>query len=214
MEVLARHSGAQDGVGQVDWSAYLRNVFLINHGHPPDYKRAAQYALWAEDQEIYVSDEFPISSLHRFFTADNLALLGFRIDKVTDDLAPAISAVQVKQMAQILMTDFFTGRQGRRRAYSNTGSGLYQDRAEPSGIDGRSRRPAILLGRQVPVRRTETLAVPRHRRLRRRSQGRPLRLAVRLPRARPGLQAPAPLPHLQLRPVSAIGCSAGLPPEF
>lgn len=108
MEVLARHSGAQDGIGQVDWSAYLRNVFLINHGHPPDYKRAAQYALWAEDQEIYVSDDFPISSLHRFFTADNLALLGFRIDKVTDELVPAISAAQVKQMAQILMTDFLT----------------------------------------------------------------------------------------------------------
>ncbi len=108
MEVLARHSGAQDGVGQVDWSAYLRNVFLINHGHPPDYKRAAQYALWSEDQEIYVSDDFPISSLHRFFTADNLALLGFRIDKVTDELVPAISAAQVKQMAQILMTDFLT----------------------------------------------------------------------------------------------------------
>lgn len=108
MEVLARHSGAQDGVGQVDWSAYLRNVFLINHGHPPDYKRAAQYALWAEDQDISVSDDFPISSLHRFFTTDNLALLGFRVDKVTDELVPAINAAQVKQMAQILMTDFLT----------------------------------------------------------------------------------------------------------
>jgi hypothetical protein len=108
MEVLARHSGAQDGVGQVEWSAYLRNVYLINHGHPPDYKRAAQYALWAEDQGIDVSDEFPISSLHRFFTAENLALLGFRVDKVTDELEPAIAAAQLKQMAQIVMTDFLT----------------------------------------------------------------------------------------------------------
>lgn len=108
MEVLARHSGAQEGVGQVDWSAYLRNVYLINHGHPPDYKRAAQYALWAEDQDIYVSDEFPISSLHRFFTAENLGFLGFRIDKETDELVPTLGMVQVKQMAQILMTDFLT----------------------------------------------------------------------------------------------------------
>lgn len=108
MEVLARHSGAQDGVGQVDWSAYLRNVYLINHGHPPDYKRAAQYALWAEDQGIFVNDEFPISSLHRFFTADNLTLLGFRIDKDTDGLVLANKPEQVKQMAQILMTDFHT----------------------------------------------------------------------------------------------------------
>ncbi len=106
MEVLARHSGAQEGVGQVDWSAYLRNVYLINHGHPPDYKRAAQYALWAEDQDIYVSDDFPISSLHRFFTAENLGFLGFRIDKDTDELVPTLSMAQVRQMAQILMTDF------------------------------------------------------------------------------------------------------------
>lgn len=108
MEVLARHSGAQDGVGQVDWSAYLRNVYLINHGHPPDYKRAAQYALWAEDQGIYVSDDFPISSLHRFFTNDNLSLLGFRVDKASDELEPAIGLEHAKQMAQILMTDFLT----------------------------------------------------------------------------------------------------------
>ncbi len=108
MEVLARHSGAQDGVGQVDWSAYLRNVYLINHGHPPDYKRAAQYALWTEDQGIFVSDDFPISSLHRFFTAENLALLGFRIDRATDGVVPGINLNQAKQIAQILMTDFLT----------------------------------------------------------------------------------------------------------
>ena len=108
MEVLARHSGAQDGVGQVDWSAYLRNVYLINHGHPPDYKRAAQYALWAEDQGIFVSDDFPISSLHRFFTAENLAFLGFRIERATDGVVPAIALDHAKQIAQILMTDFLT----------------------------------------------------------------------------------------------------------
>ena len=109
MEVLARHSGEQGGIGQVDWSAYLRTVYLLNHGHPPDYKRAGQYALWAEDQGIFVDDEFPITSLQRFFTTDNLELLGFKVDKTTDALAPHIAPETVKRMAQTLMTDFQTG---------------------------------------------------------------------------------------------------------
>jgi ParB-like nuclease domain len=108
MEVLARHSGEQGGVGQVDWSAYLRTVYLLNHGHPPDYKRAGQYALWAEDQGIFVDDEFPITSLQRFFTMENLALLGFKVDKASDALAPSLAPETVKRMAQILMTDFQT----------------------------------------------------------------------------------------------------------
>lgn len=108
MEVLARHSGEQGGIGQVDWSAYLRTVYLLNHGHPPDYKRAGQYALWAEDQGIFVDDEFPITSLQRFFTTDNLELLGFKVDKTTDALVPHIAPEMAKRMAQTLMTDFQT----------------------------------------------------------------------------------------------------------
>lgn len=108
MEVLARHSGEQGGIGQVDWSAYLRTVYLLNHGHPPDYKRAGQYALWVEDHGIFVADEFPITSLQRFFTVENLALLGFKVDKASDALAPSLAPETVKRMAQILMTDFQT----------------------------------------------------------------------------------------------------------
>lgn len=103
-EVLARHSGAQGGVGQLDWSAYLRTVYLLNHGHPPDYKRAGQYALWTEKQGIWVDDDFPISSLHRFFTAENLKRLGF--DICNDELVPCVPVDVAKRMAQTLMTDF------------------------------------------------------------------------------------------------------------
>ncbi len=105
-EVLSRHSGAQGGVGQLDWSAYLRTVYLLNHGHPPDYKRPGQYALWAEKQGIWVDDEFPISSLQRFFTIENLYLLGFVIE--SDELVPAVSLDLAKRMAQMVMTDFAT----------------------------------------------------------------------------------------------------------
>jgi hypothetical protein len=107
-EVLLRHSGAQGGVGQLDWSAYLRTVFLLNHKHPPDYKRPGQYVLWAEAQGIVVEEDFPISSLQRWFSKENLSLLGFDIDKVTDELRVAMP--QAKHMAQIVITDFANGK--------------------------------------------------------------------------------------------------------
>lgn len=109
-EVLLRHSGAQAGIGQLDWSAYLRTVYLLNHGHPPDYKRPGQYVLWAEGQGIVVEDEFPISSLQRMFTVENLKLLGFEVDKKNDELRLSMAQNTVKHMAQLLITDFANGK--------------------------------------------------------------------------------------------------------
>jgi ParB-like nuclease domain len=105
-EVLARHSGAQGGVGQLDWSAYLRTVFQLNHGHPPEYRRPGQYAMWAERHGIHVGDEFPITSLQRFFSVENLALLGFSIEE--DELILDVSEDTAKRLAQIVITDFDT----------------------------------------------------------------------------------------------------------
>lgn len=107
IEVLSRHTGAQGGVGQLDWSAYLRTVYQLNHGHPPEYKRPGQYAMWAERQGIYVDDEFPITSLQRFFSAENLELLGFSI--VNDELVVQISPELAKRLAQSVMNDFAVG---------------------------------------------------------------------------------------------------------
>ena len=106
-EVVARHSGAQGGIGQLDWSAYLRTVYLMHHGHPAEYKRAGQYVFWAEEQGVSVEDEFPISTVHRFFTQENLAALGFKI--VKDELQPTLSVAQAKGVAQRVIMDFQLG---------------------------------------------------------------------------------------------------------
>ena len=106
-EVVARHSGAQGGIGQLDWSAYLRTVYLVNHGHPAEYKRAAQYVFWAEEQGVSVEDEFPITTVHRFFTKENLEALGFKI--VDDELQLTLSASQAKAVAQRVIMDFQLG---------------------------------------------------------------------------------------------------------
>lgn len=108
-EVLSRHQGEMGGVGQMGWSAYLRTLYLLNHGHPPDYKRPGQYALWAEEQGIFVDDDFPISSLQRFFTIDNLKLLGFDIDE-SDGLKENQPLTVVRQMATRVFGDFGGGK--------------------------------------------------------------------------------------------------------
>lgn len=75
-EVVSRHSGAQEGAGQLGWSPYLRTIFLLGHNQPAEYKRAGLYLCWVEENQIYVADDFPISTLTRFATAENLSLLG------------------------------------------------------------------------------------------------------------------------------------------
>ena len=108
-EVLSRHQGEMGGVGQMGWSAYLRTLYLLNHDHPAEYKRPGQYALWAEGQSIFVEDEFPISTLQRFFTIENLQLLGFDID-ANDELSLNLPQATVRQITTKVVGDFGGGK--------------------------------------------------------------------------------------------------------
>jgi hypothetical protein len=108
-EVLSRHQGEMGGAGQMGWSAYLRTLYLLNHEHPAEYKRPGQYALWAEGQGIFVDDEFPISTLQRFFTVDNLRLLGFDVNG-NDDLKLNLPNATVRQMTTKVVSDFGGGK--------------------------------------------------------------------------------------------------------
>lgn len=103
-EVVARHSGAMGGIGQLDWSAYLRTIYLLGHDQPSEYKRAGQYLFWSESVGIYVDDGFPISTLGRFFSEENLSKLGFSVEN--DKLIPNISIEKVKRIATRIVMDF------------------------------------------------------------------------------------------------------------
>lgn len=107
-EVKLRHSGALAGVGQLDWSAYLRTVYELNNALSTDYKRAGQYLLWAEDKGIAVADEFPISTVHRFFTIENIGTLGFIVEN--DELALNTTQAIALAMANEVIGDLSSGR--------------------------------------------------------------------------------------------------------
>ncbi|HHQ2636773.1 TPA: hypothetical protein ACSPLI_005979 [Pseudomonas aeruginosa] len=102
-EVKKRHSGELSGVGQVDWSSYLRTLFLLGHDEVSEYKRAGQYLYWFEENGLDVDDGFPISTLSRFLKRENLLRLGFEV--INDELVPVLSINTVKKIAARVIGD-------------------------------------------------------------------------------------------------------------
>ncbi|BDU15378.1 ParB N-terminal domain-containing protein [Lysobacter auxotrophicus] len=76
-EVVKRHSGALGGVGQLDWSAFLRTLFMTSHEQSEPNQRAAHLFLWGEEHGVEVDDDFPITTITRFLSKDNLTAIGF-----------------------------------------------------------------------------------------------------------------------------------------
>ncbi|MEI7087958.1 hypothetical protein WCU61_17985 [Pectobacterium versatile] len=129
-EVISRHSGALGGAGQLDWSAYLRTVYLLNTGHPSEYKRAGQYLFWSENNKIPVEDDFPITNISRFFNEDNLKLLGFNI--VNDQIEPILPEDKLIKMAYKVIDDFYSKRKTVNDVYTPEQARSYLDEVRSS----------------------------------------------------------------------------------
>lgn len=104
-EVLARHSGALDGAGQLNWDALLRTMFLLGHkAVPKDYRLAGLLLRWAEENDIEVGDDFPISTIHRFLNKRNLERLGFKDNQ--SDVEPTVDNDIAARVVERLVLDF------------------------------------------------------------------------------------------------------------
>lgn len=106
-EILSRHNGERDGAGLVTWSTYLRTLSLIEAGETAEYRVPALYVTWAEAHSVYVDDDFPLSTLQRFFKSEHLAALGVRVDG--DKIQPVSDETKALAMAQRLIGDFQPG---------------------------------------------------------------------------------------------------------
>ncbi len=141
-EMLLRHNGEQEGVGQMRWSAYLRTIFLLDGDEPDPNRRAAQYALWAEEQGLLISDDFPITTLTRLINVDTLASLGFKVED--DELVAVISVETAKAMANRVIVDLETGTQNVNQLFTTAQQQAYVARVrqdlglEPEGQNGGS----------------------------------------------------------------------------
>lgn len=107
-EVLARHAGAMEGAGQLNWDALLRTMFLLGHkAAPKEYRLAGLLLLWAEEHGIAVDEDFPITTVHRFLNKQNLERLGFK--DLTDSVAPAVEQDAAVRVVERIVQDFGTG---------------------------------------------------------------------------------------------------------
>ncbi|MDD5388978.1 MAG: hypothetical protein PHD37_06515 [Gallionellaceae bacterium] len=93
-----KHTGANQGIGQKNWTALLKSFFNIQADARDDYKRAAQLLLWLEEHEYGgVDDDFYITTLQRGLNTDTLALIGFAVRD--DDLVPILPVHQAYDLA-------------------------------------------------------------------------------------------------------------------
>lgn len=139
-EILARHGGAMDGVGQLAWDPYLRTVFQLSAKMAAENKRAGQYLLWAESNGIPVEDDFPVTSLTRFFTEANLKRLGF--DVQDDQLVPNLPEETVTRMVLKVVTDFGVNRKNVSDVFTTDLATQYIDQVrEAAGESGETASP-------------------------------------------------------------------------
>ncbi|VFS47441.1 ParB/Srx family N-terminal domain-containing protein [Budvicia aquatica] len=129
-EVIARHSGALGGAGQLDWSAYLRTVYLLSNNHSSEYKRAGQYLFWAESNKIPVEDDFPITNINRFFNESNLSLLGFKVTQ--NELEPILPEDKIIGMAYKVIGDFYSKRKSVNDVFTPEQAKIYLDEVRES----------------------------------------------------------------------------------
>lgn len=107
-ELVLRHSGELGGIGQIGWSSYLRTIYLLNNAQASEYKRAGQYLLWSEFHQIEVDDDFPVSTVARFFSSENIKILGFDIQNGV--LVLITSEQAAISMARRVIDDFGTSK--------------------------------------------------------------------------------------------------------
>lgn len=101
-----KHTGANEGVGQENWSALMKAVFNVNHGSSDQNKRAVQLIFWAEKQGIQIEDEFPVTNLTRMLSQRTLELIGFEVEN--DELRPIIDTDTAKRIVERIIHDLAT----------------------------------------------------------------------------------------------------------
>lgn len=103
-EVVSRHGGAQQGVGQLDWNSLMRTFFLTAHGQPEPNKRAAHLFLWGEEHGVTLPDDFPITTITRFLSKDVLKRIGFK--ESAGKVVPVVPVETAIAVVRRLANDF------------------------------------------------------------------------------------------------------------
>lgn len=125
-----KHTGENQGIGQVNWSALLKSLFNLQLGVTDQNRRAAQLVLWVEERGLRVEDEFPLTTLTRVLSSETLNLLGFGIQN--DNLTPIFPENQSYALAARVIMDVASKRINVQRDGSE--GSIYEPEAQLSYI--------------------------------------------------------------------------------
>lgn len=99
------HTGENGGVGRRGWDSLQQEFYQISIGEKGNYWRAAKLILWADANDVEVSEKFAITTLGRFFgTQKNIASLGFSFDS-NDNIYPTVSLLKALIVVKKLVSD-------------------------------------------------------------------------------------------------------------
>ncbi len=97
-----KHTGKNEGVGQVEWGAIAKAIYSEKTGERNSNIKALNLLRWAKENGIFeLDDEFPISTLaDRLMSKERLLQIGFELngDNVTLVKDPVSTLNKVKQI--------------------------------------------------------------------------------------------------------------------
>lgn len=98
--IFTTHTGAQGGLGQVNWDALVQAAFGVAENVSANYKHAYRLLRLAQSHGFNLSGDYPISTLDRFAIKDFCEKFGIEYSsdtaqplKVIDDYPSAVAAL-------------------------------------------------------------------------------------------------------------------------
>jgi hypothetical protein len=111
--IANKHTGENAGVGQKGWTAMMISLFNLQLGIADQNKRAAQLITWLEENDLFIGNDFPLTTLTRALNRENLRLIGFDIDG--DKLVNTLPTLQAYALAARVVRAIETGEANVKR---------------------------------------------------------------------------------------------------
>lgn len=80
--LISKHTGENQGIGQVDWNALMQAAFEYKQGIKGKYNNAYRFLLYGSAYGFEISDTFPISTLDRLPLSDFFAKAGLDLSNI------------------------------------------------------------------------------------------------------------------------------------
>ena len=103
------HTGENGGLGRKNWESLQQEFYLLSIGEKGAFWKAAKLVLWADENDLEVSEGFSVTTLGRYFNAaKNIRLLGFDFD-AEDNIFPIVPLFTAVLIVKKIIGDIESG---------------------------------------------------------------------------------------------------------